>query len=114
MYKRAVAADKVYANGIGCSVKSLCEFDRAHAGACRSKHSNRSNGYSLVDDRNTEILADILAGLYKILCIAADLVVNLTARAVDIAVDTVKQRNTHCDRSHVKVFVVDHMAPPLR
>ena len=42
------------------------------------------------------------------LCIAADLVVDLLAGPVAVAIDTIEQGNPHRDCSDVEVFVGDH------
>ena len=49
------------------------------------------------------------AGLDEVLGAAADFVVNLVARLVNILINAVEQRNTHGDGSHVQVFVVNHI-----
>ena len=107
--QRGVAADKVYAELLCRLVKGFGEFYNVLALAGRGYHSNWSDRNSLVDDRYSVFVFDILAGFYKILCRAANLVVYLLASLVYILVHAVEQRNTHCDGPDVKVFVVDHI-----
>ena len=88
--ERRVTAEVVYAGAVSRALERLCELHGA-ALARRGYHCDRCNGDTLVDYRDTVLLFDILAGLYKVLCLAHDLVIDLVARLVDVAVDTVEK-----------------------
>ena len=109
LHQSRVAADEVYAKLLSRPVKRVGKSYHVLALAGSRYHADRGNGNALVDDRDTVFALDILAGLDQILCVEHDLVINLSACLVDVLVKAVQQRNTHCDSSHVKVFVVDHI-----
>ena len=63
---------------------------------------------SLVDDRDTVLFADILAGFYQVASIAADFIVNMVTGAVHAAADAVQQGNSHGNGTYVQVLIIDH------
>ena len=89
LYQRTVAADKVDTDVLGGAVKRFGVFDRI-AAADGGQHSDRRDADALVDDRNTVFLLDLFAGRDQILCFCVNLVVDLFAGAVDVAVCAVE------------------------
>ena len=90
-------------------VEGVGEFYDSFALAGSRDHADRCDGDPFVDDRDSVLLFDVLACLYEILGAAADFVINLCARLVDVLVNAVEKRDTHGDSSHVKVLVIDHI-----
>ena len=109
MDQRAVAADKIDADGAGGPVQGMCKGNGFMAGAGRRNHGNGGYGDSLVNDGNTVFLADSLTGFYQVLRVTADLVVHLPAGGVDIAIRAVQQGDAHGYGADIKVFIVDHI-----
>ena len=107
--QRAVAADKIDADGAGGTVQRMRKGNGFVAGTGCGNHGDRGDGHPLVNDGNAIFFADILAGFYEVLCVAADLVVHLLAGGADIAVRAVQQRDAHGDGTDIKIFIVDHV-----
>ena len=77
---------------------------------CRSANqSNRSNGDTLVHDRNTVFLRDILPGLHQILGQACHLIIYILTENIQITVGAVQQVNTHGNGTHVQIFLLYHL-----
>ena len=108
MYQRRVAANIVYACFVSNLFKGFCELYGAALGCC-SKHSYRSYGKALVNNRNTVSLFDFLACLDVVAGKAHHLFVDFSAGLVNIAVDTVKKADTHCDCTDIKVLLLYHL-----
>ena len=106
--KRGVTAEIVYAGAVGSALERLRELHGA-ALARSGDHRDRRNGDTLVDYRDTVLLFDVLAGLYKVLSLAHYLVVYLVASLVDVAVDTVEKGDTHCDGTDIQVLLLYHL-----
>ena len=109
VYQCGITADEVYAHRLGGTVQRQRKTNRINAGVSACDHGNGGDGDPLVNNRDSVLFADVLAGFYQILSIAADLVVNFVTGPVCVRVNAVQQRNTHGDGSHVQVFVVDHI-----
>ncbi len=69
MYECRIAAYEVYSAGIGCTLERLCKFDRIFPGTGCCEHSDRCNGYSLVNYRDTVFLLYLLTGLNELACL---------------------------------------------
>ncbi len=91
MYQCGIAADEVYAAGISCSLKCLCEFYSIAVRTSSSKHCDRCYGNTLVYNRYTVFLFYLLTNSNQIACLGYYLVVYLFAGLVYISVDTVQQ-----------------------
>jgi hypothetical protein len=91
----------------GRAVQRQRIFDRIAAGY-RREHRHGRHGQPLVDDRDAVHLLDLLAHRNETLREAADLVVHLPARSVEIAVRAGEEGNAHRDRPDVQILVVDH------
>ena len=109
MYQCAVTADEIDTCGVCRSIQRLCKSNRILALAGSGNQSDWCNGDSLVDNRNTVLLADILAGLHQIACIAANLIIDFITSLVDVRIHAVKQGNTHRDGTDVQILVFDHI-----
>ena len=62
-----------------------------------------------MNDRNTILLADKLAGLYKLSGIFADLVIDPVAGFFNCRCSTVHQRDTHSNSTDIKMLAVEHL-----
>ena len=96
-----VAADEVDAHGVSGFVQGLGEADGGRGGACSGDHGDGGDGDPLVDDGNAVLPGNVLAGLYQILGIAADLVIDLLGCPVRIGIDAVQQGDAHGDGADV-------------
>ena len=70
---------------------------------------NRGDGDALVDDRDTVVTLDGLAGGDEILGVGGDLAVNVVASRVDVVRRTVEQRDAHGDGTDVELLLLDHL-----
>ena len=67
-----------------------------------------SDGYSLVYDRNTELLGYFLARAYQLTGKACYLIIYILAKNLKISVGTVKQVDTHRDGTDIEIFLFHH------
>ena len=108
MHERRISTDKVYTDSFRRFVESFSKFNRIFCWASSRNKCNRSNRYSLVNNRNSIILAYIFACLNKVFCISANLIIDFITGFINIRVDTVEQRDTHSDCTNVEIFVINH------
>ena len=110
-YECGVAADQVDADLLGRAVECVCDLDKilgALAGACAHQR-DRSDGDTLIDDRDAVVAFDGLAGGNEVLGIGSDLAVDVVAGLVDIVRGAVEQRDAHGDGADVELLLLDHL-----
>ena len=110
-HERGVAANQVDADLLGSTVERVRDFDEvlgALAGACAHQR-DRSDGDTLIDDRDAVVAFDGLAGGHEILGIRGDLVVDVLADLVDAVGGAVQQADAHGDGAHVELLLLDHL-----
>ena len=103
----AEAADEVDSYILCHPVQGLGILHRV-AAAGSHQHGNRCDADSFIYDRNTVLLFDEFTGFHQVLGLAVNLVINLFAGLVDVAVTAVQERNTHGDGTDIQVFLLNH------
>ena len=106
-----VATEEVHAKFPGGVVKRLGYTHIVVRGiACRAAHQRYWRyRYTLVHDRNTELLGYILSRPHEVFRETRYLVVYVVTELVEIAVGTVEQIDAHSDGAHVKVLTLYHL-----
>ena len=102
------ATDEVDTHGVGSTLQSVGIFHRITAGD-GNQHRNGGHGNALIDNRHAVLRLNILACFYEIACTADDLIVDLLAGAVNVAVSAIQQRDTHGDGADIEIFLPDHI-----
>lgn len=96
-----VLADLV--QGLG---KKKVIFLRLAAG-CTDK-GYRSDADALVDDWDTKFGRYLFAGLHQVFGLFMNLVIDVLADLVYVAVDAIQKRDAHGDGSHIELLFLDH------
>ena len=107
--KSGITADEIYTEFLCGFVKSVGKLDNILALARSGYHTDRGNWNSFMYNRNTIFLLDVFTCFNKVFCISTDFVINLCASLINVLVNAVKQWNTHCNCSYIKVFIVYHI-----
>ena len=102
------AADKVNTDLLACVVQSLCQRYIIVAVTAFANHGNRRYGNTLVDDGHAQLNFDILTGFYQMLCLAANLIINLLRCYLDIRMTAITQADAHGDSTHVQLILGNH------
>ena len=108
LYQGRKTANKVYAYSLGCLVQGLCH---RHIGICLagfSGNGNRSNGNTLMNNRNTVLGLNIFAGFYQKLSRLGNLVVDIAAELVNIRMSTVTEGNAHGNGADIQLVLRNH------
>ena len=109
LHERGKAADEVHAAGLRRLVHRQRKGHIVLRPAASGDERHRCHGDALVDDRDTELALDGLAGFDKVFGLMADFIVNFLAAATRILARAVQKRNAHRDRADVQVLLVDHV-----
>ncbi len=102
------AANKVYAYSLGCLVQSLCYRYVGIGFAGFSGNGNRSNGNTFMNNRNTVLGLNVLAGFYQKLSRLGNLVVDIAAELVNIRMSTVTEGNAHGNGADIQLVLRNH------
>ena len=102
-------SEEVYAHFFGGAVQRFGEDDIILTFRSRGGNGDRSYGDAFIDDGDAEIAADLFPGLYEILCLIADLIVDLFRGFFRIGIGAVHETDPHGDGADIEIFVVDHM-----
>ena len=108
VHESGKTADEVNADLLACVVQSLCQRYIIIAVAAFANHGNRGYGNTLVDDGHAQLNFDILTGFYQMLCLAANLIINLLRCYLDIRMTAITQADAHGDSTHVQLILGNH------
>ena len=110
-YQRRISSDKVHAHFFCRFVKSFCQRHkvlRSFAG-CSSHQSHRSDRNSFIYNRNTVFSGNIFPSLHQIFRQCGDLFIYFAIYLVKIGIHTIQKTDSQCDRSHIQIFLFDHL-----
>ena len=71
-------------------------------------YGNRCYGNTLIDNRNTVFLFNLLGRFGQMLGAFGDFIVDVSAKLVRVVTHAIVKRNAHRDGTDVKIFVTDH------
>lgn len=108
LHQSGVAAQEIDAGALGGSFQGFGHFYRILGLMGGGDQGDGSHRDPLMDDRDSILLADVLAGFHQIARIAADFVVNMVAGAFYAAANAVQQGNPHGNGTYVQVFIINH------
>ena len=109
MHQGRVPPDEVHPYRVGGPVQCLGEVDGGGGGAGPGHHANGGDGNALVDDGDAILLGDVLPGLYQMLRVPADLIVDFPGGLFHVRVDAVQEGDAHGDGPDIQILVVDHV-----
>ena len=105
-----ISAQEIDTHFLGCLVQCFCQLDkiiRCLAG-CAAHQSRRSDGNTLVYDRDTVLCGDILARFHQIFGQRSNLGIHFFADHINIRIDTIQKTDTHGNGTHIQVLLVNH------
>ena len=108
VHESGKTADEVDADLLACVVQSLCQRYIIVAVAAFAHHRNRRYGNTLVDDGHAQLNLDILTGFYQMLCLTANLIINLLRCYLNIRMTAITQADAHGDSTHVQLILGNH------
>ena len=109
LHERREPADEVHTAGLRRLVHRQRKGHIVLRLAASGNQSHRRHGDALVDDWDTELALDGLAGFDEVFGLMADFIVNFLAAATRILARAVQKRNAHRDRADVQMLLVDHV-----
>ena len=109
MYQSGISADKVNADFFCGFIQSMCKINWAFSIARACQHSNRRNRDSFINNRNPIFFGDIFTRFHQVFGIAANFIINFCTSCLDIRINTIQQRDTHCNGAYIQMFVVYHI-----
>ena len=109
LHERREPSDEVHAAGLRRLVHRQRKGHIVLRLAASGDERHRCHGDALVDDRDTELALDGLAGFDEVFGLMADFIVNFLAAATRILARAVQKRNAHRDRADVQMLLVDHV-----
>ena len=109
LHERGEAADEVHAAGLRRLVHRQRKGHIVLRLAASGDERHRCHGDALVDDRDTELALDGLAGFDEVFGLMTNFIVNFLAAATRILARAVQKRNAHRDRADVQMLLVDHV-----
>jgi len=107
LHQGGIPADKVDAHLFGRAVQGVGVPHHVPSGSAR-QYGDGGHRNALVDNGDSVLLLDFIAGPHKLPGPGGDFVVHLLAGARNIAVHAVQQRNTHGDGADVQVLLLNH------
>ena len=108
LHQSGVTANKIDAASLGCPVQGKGKRQIVPGIAGAGYQSHRRHGNALIDDGNTKLPLNILAGFYQLFCITGDFVIDLIAGLLRIGVAAAQQRNTHGNGPDIQMLLIDH------
>ena len=108
LHKRRKTANKVNTDIFGRAVKRLGKRDIVFRLRRGGDQRDGCDGNPLIDDGNAKFPLDLFSRCDQMLCIAADLVVDLFTRTLRAAVRAGEERDAHRDRADIQMLLVDH------
>ena len=108
MDESRVAADEIDPDRLGSAIEcpGIHRVVRRVTGC--GHHRDRGDGDAFVDDRDTELMADVLARFDEVFRFAADFIIDALTGPFGRIRSAIEQVDPHCDRAHIEVLLTEH------